>query len=111
MNPKSRAYYDKQRELVYAREQGRCVVCLTPITEGSVHHRQGRGGPDPHRLSNLILTCGSGTTGCHGKIHANPAWSYDNGYMVRRNGVMRPEDVAVRYGDLMIHLTNSWEPR
>lgn len=111
MNVKSRAHYEKQRRLAYARDQGRCVVCQHPAATGSIHHRQGRGGPDPHRLSNLITVHGSGTTGCHGRIHANPAWAYENGFMVRRNGVLRPEDIPVQYGTEQIHLTNSWEPR
>lgn len=98
--------YQAVRRLVYERDKGRCVVCLEAVTTGSVHHRQGRGGKDPHRLSNCLLVCGTGTTGCHGRIHSNPAWAYENGYMVRRLGVDTPETVPVRYGDLMVHLIN-----
>lgn len=111
MNLKSRAYYEKQRLRAYERDHGCCVVCLQPAPTGSIHHRQGRGGPDPHRLSNLITVHGSGTTGCHGRIHANPAWSYDNGFMVRRTGIATTETEPIRYGDLMAVLTNTWEPR
>lgn len=98
--------YQAVRRLVYERDKGRCVVCLEAVTTGSVHHRQGRGGKDPHRLSNCLLVCGTGTTGCHGRIHASPAWAYENGYMVRRLGVDTPETVPVRYGDLMVNLSN-----
>lgn len=87
--------YQAVRRLVYERDKGRCVVCLRAVTTGSVHHRQGRGGKDPHRLSNCLLVCGTGTTGCHGRIHANPAWAYENGYMVRRLGIRTPEDTPV----------------
>lgn len=106
MNLKSPAHYEKQRQTAYERDQGRCVVGVTCPAE-QTHHRQGRGGPDPHRLSNLVSVCAHH----HARIHSNPAWAYENGYMVRRNGVMRPEDVPLRYGDLMITLTNSWEPK
>lgn len=106
MNVKSRAYYEKQRRLAFHRDQVRCVVGGT-CPAGQIHHRQGRGGPDPHRLSNLISVCDHH----HRYIHANPAWAYENGFMVRRNGVLRPEDIPVQYGAEQIHLTNSWEPR
>lgn len=39
-----------------------------------------RGGPDA--VENLILTCGSGTTGCHGWMHANPAEATAAGFIV-----------------------------
>ncbi len=106
MNLKSRAYYEKQRRLAYERDQGRCVVGVVCAAE-QTHHRRGRGGPDPHHLANLISVCDHH----HRYIHANPAWAYEHGFMVRRNGVLRPEDVPVQYGTELIHLTNSWEPR
>lgn len=87
--------YQQARRRVYDRDQGRCVVCGRWIDAGSVHHRQGRSGPDPHRLSNLILCCGTGTTGCHGRIHANPAWAYAQGLMVRRHSTDTTTDVPV----------------
>ena len=106
MNPRGDAHYKRQRVTAFERDRGLCVVGGACPAE-QVHHRQGRGGPDPHRLSNLISVCAAH----HGQIHASPAWAYENGFMVRRNGVLRPEDVPVRYGTELIHLTNSWEPR
>ena len=32
--------------------------------------------------NNLMTVCGSGTTGCHGMIHANPEQSYAYGWLV-----------------------------
>ena len=61
----------------------------------STHHRQGRGGPDPHRLAGIITVCGDGVRGCHGDIHANPSASYAYGRMVPRLGVRTPEDTPV----------------
>ncbi|MFC6938198.1 hypothetical protein ACFQHO_53270 [Actinomadura yumaensis] len=43
---------------------------------------------------NLVLVCGSGTTGCHGRIEGNRAWAESLGYLVRR-GVAGPGEVPV----------------
>ncbi len=32
--------------------------------------------------ANLILMCGTGTTGCHGRAEHNPTWAAENGYRV-----------------------------
>ncbi|MGQ4544566.1 HNH endonuclease [Dermabacteraceae bacterium P13077] len=85
--------YRRQRERVWVRDHGLCVVCGRP--GGSVHHRQGRGGPEPHRLANLLLVCGDGVTGCHGRIHADPATAYERGWMVYRHRLDKVEDVPV----------------
>lgn len=82
-------------ELVRWRDRDSCQRCGTYTAGGSLHHRQGRGGADPHRAANLILLCGSGTTGCHGWVHAHPAEAYDAGWMVRRLGNFTPEDTPV----------------
>jgi hypothetical protein len=31
---------------------------------------------------NLVTLCGSGTTGCHGQVEANPAWAKAHGWSV-----------------------------
>lgn len=82
-------------EQVRWRDRDRCRRCGTYTPGGSLHHRQGRGGADPHRAANLILLCGSGTTGCHGHVHSNPSESYESGLMVRRLGVDVPEGVPI----------------
>lgn len=81
--------YQSQRLTAYARDKGRCVVCLGHGQQ--CHHRQGRGGKDPHRLSNLLTVCAED----HRRIHGNPAWAYENGYMVPRLGIRTPEDTPV----------------
>jgi len=58
-----------------------CVRCGRWIDGGSRHHRQLRRFGD-HSTANLILLCGSGTTGCHGWVHAHPKISYENGWLV-----------------------------
>lgn len=99
MSLKSAAHYRKQRDRVWARDKGRCVVCGRTGTQ--VHHRRGRGGPDPHSMENLLLVDDE----CHRRIHGNPAWSYENGFMVRKNGVLPPERVPVIVNSLPVWLT------
>ena len=93
MNLKGQARYQRQRRRAWERDGGACVVCGR--TAESVHHRQGRQGPDPHRLSNLATMCGDGVRGCHGQAHANPSAAYAYGRMVPRLGVRTPEETPV----------------
>lgn len=78
--------------LVWSRARFACERCGVPLPPGawtSVHHRRakGMGGdrrPGTHEPANLVLLCGSGTTGCHGHVHANPAEGRDEGFIVSR---------------------------
>lgn len=58
-----------------------CEVC-GQHGANNAHHRinQSQGGPDT--LGNLMLVCGSGTTGCHGRITTSPHWAKRQGYTV-----------------------------
>jgi len=56
-----------------------CAVCDVRATE--VHHKAGRLGPLLTELSNLLSVCRE----CHARIHANPAWAYERGYLLKRN--------------------------
>jgi hypothetical protein len=61
------------RNLVWDRAGDTCERCgkgLTRQSDHSVHHRKllSRGGSD--HVGNLLLLCGSGTTGCHFAVHA-----------------------------------------
>lgn len=93
MNRKGQAYYQRQRRRAWERDGGACVVCGRAAE--STHHRQGRSGPDPHRLANLLTLCGDGVRGHHGEIHAQPSASYALGRMVPRLGIRTPEDTPV----------------
>lgn len=75
-------------DLVDERDAYRCQRCGAhlAITAGSRHHRQLRRHGD-HSPANLILLCGSGTTGCHGWVHAHPAQARQLGLMVRGSDV------------------------
>ena len=57
--------------LVDARDGEACVRCGDRGVEFSRHHRKLRSRRGKDVASNLILLCGSGTTGCHGWAHSN----------------------------------------
>lgn len=70
-DPKSAARVVDPAALRAARLAGdECAACGRP--PGSVHHviPRSEGGDDVP--ANLVLLCGSGTTGCHGAWHGNP---------------------------------------
>ena len=80
--------YQQARRDVWARAGGQCEVNAVGCswTMDAVHHVAGRNIPDPHRLSNLLGCC----LGCHTKIHENPAWARDRGFMQSRLGTVTP---------------------
>lgn len=75
-------------DLVDRRDGCRCLICGNDKADGwsgqSRHHRLMRSHPWPglHEPQNLIRVCGSGTTGCHGAIHADPGKAYRYGWLV-----------------------------
>ncbi|HEY7823664.1 MAG TPA: HNH endonuclease signature motif containing protein [Acidimicrobiia bacterium] len=74
------AVYPQRREQVWSRAGGICEFCnATAMTD--VHHLAGRGGPDPHRLDNLIGLCRQ----CHANAHGNPRWARGVGLMNSRH--------------------------
>ena len=80
------AVYPERRRQVYARGNGMCEHCeLRPIM--AVHHIAGRGGPDPHRLDNLVGLCATvgEVEGCHERAHAHPEWARSVGLMRSRH--------------------------
>lgn len=51
------------------REGGRCRRCgQTGVTH---HHRKKRRHPGADAVPNIVMLCGSGTTGCHGLAHGS----------------------------------------
>lgn len=69
-----------QAAAIPARDQLRCVACSH--YGGNVHHRKRRSQGGSNQASNLLLLCGSGTTGCHGFYHAHPEVAMQLGYLV-----------------------------
>lgn len=87
----------KTRAALHERAQDCCEVCGVHGATNAHHRRnQSQGGPDT--LSNLILVCGSGNTGCHGKITENPAWADEWGYTITGDLAV-PAEIPVRRFD------------
>lgn len=83
-------------EAIYERDDHRCVRCGTRAN--NVHHRKLRARAwkwEVNLASNRIATCGSGSTGCHGWMHENPAEATKNGWIVASWGT--PSDIPVQY--------------
>lgn len=72
----------RTRSRLRERAHGCCERCGKPGATNA-HHRlnQSQGGPDA--LSNLLLLCGSGTTGCHGWVTEHPDDAQALGYTVK----------------------------
>lgn len=70
------------------RAQGLCEVGGHEILghergrDWSAHHRLPRGRGGRNALSNLLLVCGSGTTGHHGSIESYRTGAYAAGWLV-----------------------------
>lgn len=79
------------------------------IATFSVHHRQPRGmggsSLDVNRASNLLLLCGSGTTGCHGMVESQRVLAYAHGWLVPRSFDTTLYAVLIYTGDV-VYLTD-----
>lgn len=95
--------------LVWQRDQGRCVRCGRPaVGEWSIQHRRARGmggtrRPDANSAANLVVLCGSATTGCHGWVESHPTEAARWGYRVAQN--QDPAQVAVWWHGRWVGLT------
>jgi hypothetical protein len=75
--------YDKLRQFVYERSNGRCEINATWSCSGQceqVHHKQGRVGDRMLDLDKMVAICYN----CHDFIGRNPALAYDRGWLMRR---------------------------
>lgn len=71
------------RALIMERDGHRCVVCGRFLGEvANIHHRRLRSQGGTGAAENGITVCGSGTMGCHGKIHQHIATSRSAGLIV-----------------------------
>jgi hypothetical protein len=101
-------------EQVWRRDRGRCVPCGNKLygrrgVEWSVSHRKLRSQGGDNRLSNLMLSCGNGTSGCEGMIHAHPQRARDAGWMVSRE--LDPAVIPVehsRHGHVLLLDDGGW---
>lgn len=88
------------RAAVYERAGWSCEICGKSLAgvDWSLHHRRPRqmGGnrsPWINAPTNLLLLCGSGTTGCHGLVESNRRLAYESGWLVRAG--LDPAEVPV----------------
>ena len=83
-------------------------VCLGRATNYAHRVNASQGGK--WEASTALDSCGSGTTGCHGYCHANPANAYENGWLVRSwdDPLTRP---VLRRGQwVVLDNAGSWTP-
>jgi hypothetical protein len=73
------AVYPARRREVWERAGGVCEFCHAAPVE-QTHHLAGRGGPDPHRLDNLIGLCAAD----HERAHREPEWAREVGLLRSR---------------------------
>ena len=71
------ALYSVQR-IAYLTENPLCEVCRMDATD--IHHKKGRIGELLIQPEYFLSVCRS----CHDRIHQNPAWAYEQGYMLRK---------------------------
>lgn len=76
------------REKVILRDAHICRYCFAGWNL-EIHHRQGRGGGDPNRLSNLLTLCRP----CHQRCTENPEMAYALGLSVKRIGLDQPDEI------------------
>ncbi len=83
----------KTRAQLHERAHGCCEICGLWGANNAHHRRnQSQGGSDT--LSNLMLLCGSGTTGCHGDVTEHPDDAVENGWTIRGR-IAVPAEVKV----------------
>jgi len=96
------------RAAVYERDGMCCVRCGISVAgdpeRRSIHHRQprGMGGtslPGAHRLSLLVLVCGSGTTGCHGHLESRRRDAQALGWLISKFEAADPQTIPLRWAD------------
>ena len=79
------ARYNKARAEVIERSGGRCEAAVEGVCKvqgTNAHHKRMSGQGGPATPENLLWACGSGTTGCHGWIPANPREAVQLGLLV-----------------------------
>jgi hypothetical protein len=82
---------------IHQRDGGMCVMRVPGVCRGraeSTDHRI-HGNRKDRRPSNLLSTCGDGTTGCHGWKEAHPAEAAARRWTVTRHGHVDTATVPV----------------
>lgn len=82
--------FERSAKVIACRQDWHCMRCGRNTRDGSwpgvsTHHRQLRRSASPDvrdSPANLVRLCGTGTTGCHGWVHAHPALARRFGWIV-----------------------------
>ena len=93
---------------VVVRDQGKCARCgrhVAHLERGrawSIHHRRPRGSGGTsldwvNQPANLVVLCGSGTTGCHGWVERERTKAFDLGLLVSAIGVATAMTTRLRH--------------
>lgn len=71
------------------REGHRCLKCgrhmIDPPVGGFSRHHRMRRRDGGNSYENLVLVCGSGSTGCHGELHSKPRQAISLGLILPAN--------------------------
>lgn len=101
------------RSRVIERSGGACEICGRRAT--NIHHRKrrGMGGTRKQEInwpSNLLALCGSGMTGCHGKIESNITHAIEHGWIIPQ-GVAEAVNtpVLLRQGWVTLDNEGGWK--
>lgn len=109
-----------QRRAVACRANWCCELCGTQLGDPghparwyephSFHHRRPRGMGGTTRVEtneppNLLLLCGTGTTGCHGRVEADRAAAIAAGWLVAQTQDPSTVPVDITAGAGLVHLT------
>lgn len=70
--------YRNARAVAFHRAQERCEVCGQRAEHA--HHLLPRSAGGPDDPTNLLAVCHA----CHARIHANPQWAREHGYLRSR---------------------------
>ena len=91
----------KTRLIVLNRDRWACARCGAPAGPAtgtySIQHRKARGVGGDNSLPNLLLLCGSATTGCHGEVEGRDPHDLARGY--RLESWQDPAAEPVMYSD------------
>lgn len=113
---------DEVRMSVMMRAGFKCERCGQSVQTipVSIHHRRPRAMGGTHRIetnypSNLMVLCGSGTSGCHGYLESHRAEAKDYGFIIPQYEM--PNNVPVKtysYGWVLLNddgsFTTTMEP-
>lgn len=105
------------RDAVRLRAGGLCERCGRSVVNvpASIHHRRPRGmggsrDPAVESVGNLVVLCGSGTTGCHGWVEQNRVDAVGHGWLVPRRDPRDPGEVPVFVGGGWWLVGEGWVP-